>query len=240
MSLLTALLSPNHSLACWRVGGKLSAYADGVLSNAERRGVSVHLRECRACGSRHEELMRTRSALKRLPPVAPPDELNTKLQELAVQEALFRQNVLRGESAMQFSWDSLKVRASNAMRPLAIPFAGGLVSALVLFSMLVPAYPGAARFTANDVPTSFHQEPTVKSVAPFALSDDDLEVEITVDDQGHVIDYSLPQGKVSAELRREIENSLLFTRFTPAMSFGQPTTGRIRLSFRRSYIDVKG
>jgi len=125
------------------------------------------------------------------------------------------------------------------MQPLAIPLAGGLTSSLMLFAMLAPSYPGVARASVDDVPTAFYQEPSVKSIAPFGLSNDEVTVELTLDETGQVIDYYLPD-KASEELRREVENTLLFARFTPALAFGQPTTGRLRISFRRSHIDVKG
>ena len=44
----------------------------------------------------------------------------------------------------------------------------------------------------------------------------------------------------SPGIRRNIESSLLFTKFTPATTFGQPMSGKIRLSFRNSSINVKG
>jgi len=241
MKIQSALMSPRSTFACWRVGRRLSAYVDGVLAHADRREAAVHVRECRTCSRRYEELSRTRLLVKRLPAVPPPDHLSATLRIMAQRQAAIRQDQIRSRGVFDFAWEGLKMRAANTMRPLAIPFAGGLVSAMVLFSMMVPTYPGnVARITANDVPTAFYQEPTVKSMAPFGLSNDEVLVEVIIDDQGQVVDYSLPHGKVNAELRREIENSLLFARFTPALTFGQPTTGRIRLSFRRSYIDVKG
>jgi len=87
MRLLTALFSPRSSPACWRVGSRLSGYVDGVLAHAERREVSVHLRECGKCALRYEELSRTRGLVKKLPSMAPPSELSVRLREMALQEA---------------------------------------------------------------------------------------------------------------------------------------------------------
>ena len=36
------------------------------------------------------------------------------------------------------------------------------------------------------------------------------------------------------------EDALLAAQFTPATAFGQPTSGRISVSFRTSIIDVRG
>jgi hypothetical protein len=38
----------------------------------------------------------------------------------------------------------------------------------------------------------------------------------------------------------QIGNMILFTSFSPATAFGQPTAGRVWVSFRRSHIVVKG
>jgi hypothetical protein len=239
------------TLTCRRIDGMLSGFADGVLAHAERREVAVHLRECDRCARRQEELTRSRMLLKALPVKTPPALLTARLSMLASREAALRRTEVRRDYDSGFAWSGWKQRAENLMRPLAIPFAGGLVSALVLFSMLVPTYPVIARAAVNgDVPTAFYQEPSVKidvlqnllrqSWAPFGISDDEVVVELFLDEQGQVIDYKIPRDKTSPELRREIENTLLFARFTPALSFGQPINGKLRLTFRRSHIDVKG
>lgn len=218
----------------------LSAYVDGVLPNAERREVSVHIRSCHSCRLQFEQLEQARHLLKRLPRHAPPSLLAEKLRGLAATESARRRADLSRVNPIRYAWQAASVRLENLMRPLAIPFAGGMVSAMVLFSMLVPTYPIVARTVLEDVPTVLYQEPTVKSVAPFAFADQEFLVEVTIDELGQVIDYKLPQGTESEELKREIENTLLFARFTPALAFGQPTAGKVRLSFRRSFIDVKG
>jgi hypothetical protein len=64
-----------------------------------------------------------------------------------------------------------------------------------------------------------------------------------VDEQGRMIDYAVVAGAgvlANAAVRRRLENMLLFTEFTPATSFGQPMTSKMRIWFRTSRIDVKG
>lgn len=219
----------------------LSAYADGVLAHAERREVAVHLRECENCARSNEQLSRTKRMVKALPAKVPPAHLTASLHLLANRELSARRSQQKKRYALDFAWSAWKLRLENLMRPLAIPFAGGLVSALVLFSMLVPTYPVIARATVNDVPTAFYQQPTLKSWSPFGISNDEVVVvEVSLDEQGQVIDYRLPLETPSPALRSQIENTLLFARFNPALSFGQPILGKIRLTFRRSEIDVKG
>jgi hypothetical protein len=43
-----------------------------------------------------------------------------------------------------------------------------------------------------------------------------------------------------AELRRTVENNLLFMRFKPAEFFGHRTTAKLRITIRRSQLEVKG
>lgn len=238
MSIRKALLSMNDYFACWNAGRKLCAYVDGALRPEARRTVGAHLKQCVKCSRQYEDMVQAKGLLKVLPRVGAPKDLTVSLRILASRERVRR---LSGRPL--FDFEPLMTRIRNMMQPLAIPFAGGLVSALVLFSMLLPSYPLRQSAMANlDVPTGFYTDPELKSLAPFSFSDPERVVmlELVIDENGRVVDYSLPDGPANASLRRAIENSLLFTTFTPAMSFGQPIAGRIRLSFQRSQIEVKG
>jgi len=168
--------------------------------------------------------------------------LRTDLRIIASREAASRRSVGTAKERCAAWLADVKLWTDNLMRPLAIPTAGGFASALVLFSVFasgitIPSVPGSA-----DVPTGLYTEASVKSYLPLGFDGSDTVVELTIDDQGRVIDYSLPNlpNASSRELRRNIENHLLFTQFTPATSFGQPTAGKVRLWFRSSRIDVKG
>jgi hypothetical protein len=168
--------------------------------------------------------------------------LKTRLRVLASHEASRRRERQAGRFT---SWRrSLELWLGELMRPLAIPTAGGFVAAVLLFSMLAPslAVRGASVETA-DTPTGLYTVATVKSSLPFGYGGQDLLVDVSVDEFGRMIDYSIPQAyylKSSPELRRNIENHLITMVFNPATSFGQPTSGRIRLWFRTSRIDIKG
>jgi hypothetical protein len=108
---------------------------------------------------------------------------------------------------------------------------------------VVPAYPLRAANATVDVPTVLTTQVAVKGMAPFFGGGDDVVVDVTVDEQGRMIDYAVVAGAsalANASLRRRLENVLLFTEFTPATSFGQPMSSKTRLWFRTSRIDVKG
>jgi hypothetical protein len=141
--------------------------------------------------------------------------------------------------------DRLELSLRHLMRPLALPAVGGLCSAVFLFSTLAPTFRSAFAMgaLAGDVPTMLATEPMLKDTAPVAFADGDAVVDLQLDDRGRIINYSIVSapGQQSEKLRRSIENSLLFTEFWPATTFGRPVAGAIRISFRNnSRIDVRG
>ena len=177
-------------------------------------------------------------ALRSLPRRVPPQGFTSSLLVIASREQ--RRRVYgRGLAFL----DRLHLFFDNLMRPLALPFAGGVFSTIVLFSMwLVPLYPlrGSDAF---DVPSSLTTEAAVKVTAPVSFDDaDDVIVDVTIDGDGRMVDYKIVSGNIPNDqaLRRSIAGVLLLTRFTPATSFGQPVEGSLRLSLRSSHIDVKG
>ena len=151
-----------------------------------------------------------------------------------------------GASAWTRLRDRLQLSLSNLMRPLALPLAGGLCAALVLFSALVPTFTSTFASGKNDapwdVPTVLTTEPSLKYMAPIAFGEADAIVDLNIDDQGRIVNYSIVSAPGQTEqLRRRIENSLLFTEFWPATAFGKPIAGTIRISFHNSsHVEVKG
>lgn len=190
-----------------------------------------------------DELLRH---LKSLPARTPPESLTVRLRVTASQEAVRR----RTRVSLPVFWRHLlglaRLRSHNLMRPLAIPTAGGFVSALLLFAMLAPGLMvqgSSISATSNeDVPTGLYTGASLRSFVPLDFTHQEVDIELTIDGQGRIVDYEIPNGRIlkCPALRRAIEKNLLFTQFNPATSFGQPMTGKVRLSFRTSRIDVKG
>jgi hypothetical protein len=176
--------------------------------------------------------------LRSLPRLRPPARLNSSLKVMASREA---QRLVRGRSLTRM--DRFRLSFDNLMRPLALPFAGGVFSAVILFSMwVVPSFPVHAS-TTSDVPLGIQTDASVRRMAPIAATPEmDVVVDVTIDGVGRMVDYSIVSGDVpnDASLRRSIEGFLLLTSFTPATAFGQPVEGRLRLTLRSSHIDVKG
>jgi hypothetical protein len=66
-----------------------------------------------------------------------------------------------------------------------------------------------------------------------------LQVYVTVDARGQMVDYEILSGPASPSLRHQLDEILLFSRFRPMMSFGRPTSGgHVILSF--SAVRVRG
>lgn len=175
-------------------------------------------------------------ALRALPARIPPSGLTTSLRVIASRH---RQ---RQSSRSSVTWrDRARLFATNLMRPLALPFAGGVFSTVVLFSTyLMATYPVRASSTF-DVPTGLFTEATVKGTGPIgSAAGDDVIVDVTVNDQGRMVDYTIVTAGANESLKRSIETMLLFTEFTPATAFGQPVSAKMRISLRKSFVDVKG
>jgi len=224
-------------MSCQFTQESISRYMDNRLGQPERGNVILHLAACGECATRYEQMVGLRQNLRSLPIAQAPARLATDLHVLASRE-LVRRRRRSSASALMQSWrDRARLLIDNLMRPLALPFVGGgLTSALFMFGILMPNI-GFIHNPANDTPSGIYTEASVIKVAAFASpgkSSDDTVVEVYIDGQGHMVDYNLLQGKMTGE----IGNLLLFSTFTPATMFMQPTAGKVVI--RRSQIVVKG
>jgi hypothetical protein len=139
------------------------------------------------------------------------------------------------------------VKLANLMRPVALPAAGGLLAALILFGVLMPGV-SVARFVGADVPTVLQTGARVKiaSIVPEFPVDEDLLIEALVDQQGRIVSFDvLSNGHRSPALElalhQQLSQMLLTTSFQPATEFGQPIAGKVLLSIRRvSSITIRG
>jgi len=224
-------------MSCQFTQESLSRYLDNRLPEPERSGVVLHLAACGECATRHEQMVELRENLRSLPIALAPARLATDLRVLASKE-LVRNRRRSSIFALMQSWrDAARLVIDNLMRPLALPaVGGGLTSALFIFGMLMPNL-GFLHNAVNDTPSGIYTEASVIKVAAFASpgkSNDDTVVEVQINEQGRMVDYNVLQGQMTGE----IGNLLLFSTFTPATMFLQPTAGKVVI--RRSQIVVKG
>ncbi len=222
-------------MTCTDTRSLLSPYLDGALTGAERQAVSAHLQSCAVCTTELAGLNRTQalvSALGRQP--APPD-LALRLRVAISQE-------------MSMTWERRMQRAlgrmEDTMNAFMLPATGGLVTAVVMFGLLIGGFMSMPRMVSagSDVPTSLYMPPKLAS-APFSdiftvKSESPVVIEALVDANGRVQDYRIIAGQDTVEVRKQLDRSLIFTVFEPAIAFGQPSPGKVVLTFAN--IDVKG
>lgn len=236
-------------MTCWKIRRKLPGYLDGALPNGEHSPVREHLEYCADCRRELERYRKLSMLMSRFERAVPPPDLALRIR-VAVAQA-------RASQGWAYRLNRVKIRTSlilqNILQPLAVPATGGLVAAMLVFTVMshMVAWGVPLGAVPNDLPTNLLQPARLESLAPFPVSgpleNDDtglagphaLLVEATVNAQGEVVNYQILSGPADLATRRQLDQVLLFSRFRPQMSFGRPTPGgRVVLSF--SEIRVKG
>jgi len=229
---------------CQQVKLTLSEFQDGRVLDEDRRQIQEHLAHCHSCAGHLAQLEMVRHSLRSMPHRPVPAHLVFALRSLASREAARRRYYAGLRGALRAAAERTSLWMNNLMRPVALPAAGGLLSAVFLFTLVLANLHGFSAEPGNDVPLTLVTAPTVRSVL-FDLSEDsEVTLDIFVDEQGRVLDFVIPKndGSVaSEEMRRRLAATLLMTSFHPATAFGQPVSGWVRVKFRgRSGIDVRG
>jgi len=185
--------------------------------------------------------------LQSLPRLNPPRELQTQLRVLASRHAQRRRHFASLRAFVSFVREETALLFNNLARPYAVPCAGGLLSTLFLFGLVAPTF-AVNRNIRQDVPTAISTKASLEFALTLHLSGDDddfdeIVVDVTTDAQGRVTGFSVPVDQAWAHdraLLRNLESTLLYTKFTPATFFGQPAIGKSRITIRRNSVDVKG
>jgi hypothetical protein len=218
--------------------------SDRRLDAGFREALDAHRAKCAACGDFAFRSQHQRRAVRALPSRNVPVQLAVQLRIMASKD--------RAARAVRRDWNSrveawrrdMIVWVNNLLKPAAIPAAGGLASAVLLFGMLMPTFVVHANSNA-DTPAGWFQSAEVDYLSPFGVNAEQITVDVRIDSYGRVIDYTVPHGISDVwlqdkALRRAVENNLLFMSFRPAIFFGQPATDTIRITIRRSQIEVRG
>ncbi|HVH72626.1 MAG TPA: zf-HC2 domain-containing protein, partial [Candidatus Dormibacteraeota bacterium] len=232
-------------MKCTTVRENLAGYLDDALIGEERvrerAAISKHLDSCSGCRKELQRFRKLAVLLSRVPKSVPPADLVVRIK-VAASQAQQSQN---WSSRFRHFREHAAIVLENVFRPLTVPATGGLVSALVVFAMVFQMIvPGiAVRAVENDVPINLMRPAKMVSLSDYPevwpekheseLSlPHGLLVDVTVDAQGHMTDYHILSGPTSLELRRQLDQMLLFSRFSPMLSFGRPTAGgHVVLSF---------
>ena len=231
-------------MSCDNVQERISSFVDRRLPDAERENVAAHVASCRDCGAHLEAIEGVRRAVASLNRPTVPLSLTARLRVLASHEHA-RQLARISWFARYTAWkDRLALGFNNMMRPLAFPFAGGIASALILFGLMIPimtvehAYADQGLqvyFTAPEgdvvaLAPSGRYAPPESENPPFieragaSVPDAANVVDLTIDQSGHVYNWTVTRG----ELTPDLANIIMFGQFSPATNMGLPTFGRVR------------
>lgn len=223
-------------VVCRSVLDASADYLDRRCTEFRSREIQRHLDGCAECAARMEELAQLRRSVRSLPSRTVPANVAVGLRVVASREHARRAGLPSWGNRLLF-W------MSNRWRPLGLPMAGGLASACVLFATMMPTFAKPVSLP-NDQPPAWYRQAELSDMGPFGVCMDHLTLDVDLDQTGRMVDYRIPDTETlllqDLELRRQIENNLLFMQFKPAAFFGQPTAGKIRINIRRSQLDVKG
>jgi hypothetical protein len=232
-------------MSCENVQELISPLLDREVSASERENVLEHIKVCRHCASQLESTQILSTALRRLnqPPV--PVALTAQLRVMASHEC--ERRLVRASLAARWrAWSSsARLWFDNLMRPVALPFAGGVLSAMVLFGLLVPSlsfshnfadqmfltYPEgdviALSSNGTYVPANYGD---ILKIVPANMDSSEYVnvIWLTVNETGKVVDYSIERGNLTPDL----QSIILFSHFTPATVLGLPISGRVRVAQR--------
>jgi len=210
----------------------------GGSPRATRGDIMLHLDICRKCELHGAEVRSLRSGLRHLPARHVPPILNTRLRVLASRE---RARLLTHRdlgSRLRDLGSNLRLWFDNLLKPFAVPAAGGILASFLCFGVIVDTLHVVPDWT-NDIPIGLYTDVTIDEPSPFTHNGPDVMVQLTVDSDGNVTDYELPQGhNASIEEMQEIGNLAFFTTFTPAKRLGQAVSSK-RL-FYIHHMSIKG
>ena len=228
-------------MSCENVQDLISPLLDRQLAGDERDIALAHLEVCRTCRAHLETVQNQRSQLRAMDSARVPGGLSARLRVTASYER--ERRLIRANLSVRLkSWYAgVRLYVDNLMRPLALPFAGGVTSAIACFSVLIPllSFPHNVRdatfFTAPNgtlvvqgvtgmyLPNTAVDLPRIEPV-DADNPDNANVVELTIDERGKVSDWSVVRGKLTPD----IENIIMFSKFSPAMYLGLPTWGKVK------------
>jgi hypothetical protein len=221
---------------CGEAKKLFSPYLDGQVSGREMRALDGHIDECSRCAREYVAMRRTQLLLANLGSKKAPADLPLRLR-VAISREVAQKRRSRFEGVL--------VRLENALNAFMVPATAGLVSAVLIFGLLLGfiALPGQLQAASGDVPLMLYTAPqleqSVFGTSLGSIGDDSVVIEAYVDANGRVEDYRiLSQSEDAKAMLPQVKNLLIFTTFRPALSMGRPTAGRAVISFSR--ISVKG
>jgi hypothetical protein len=230
-------------MSCEYVQKRISLVLDCNLPAGEREDVLAHLDACGKCGERFESMQYMRASLRDMARPRVPAALSTKLRVMASHECA-RRIARKNLSARLAHWvTATRLAFDNMMRPFAVPVTGGVLSAFVIFSLLVPSlsfrhshsYEPPLAMLTQDVQWGDPDGEIVGTSGKAMwlepggalIYGNEVSLTLLIDERGRVQDFYLSGGKLTDEMT----SLILLSQFTPATVNGQPTWGLKQVVF---------
>jgi hypothetical protein len=220
-------------MSCKKVQKLISLLLDRRVAGGERERLLAHLASCGACAHRLQVLEGLRSELRQVAAPAVPQHLARKLRVMAAEESIRQMARVNGLRPVAYWTVRLQLFFDNLMRPAALPFAGGLLSALVVFSLIfLPSFNagGPLGFDPSIELVTLADGRVVGASGEIlrgpATAIDATVVELTIDQNGNVRDWSMVRGQMT----QDIKNMIVYSQFTPATYFGVPVQSKVQVA----------
>lgn len=222
-----------EELNCKSVRLNLWDYAARILAPSENAAMDAHLDTCRECDRCLADVSSLRNGFRHLPVQAVPPLVETRLLVIASRERSRQLLRLNPGAWLRDKFASAMMAFDHFLRPFAVPATGGLLTSCLCFSLIAHALWLRPYLVDNDIPIGLFTEMTIDDVSPFSFSGKDVTVQVTVDADGNVANYSMPQGSSpTPEEFESIGSLLLYSTFTPAMRDGQRVSSKRLLAIR--------
>ncbi|MGA2272191.1 MAG: zf-HC2 domain-containing protein [Bryobacteraceae bacterium] len=231
-------------MSCEYARARISSLLDHGLEEQERRDTLAHLGSCGRCHDEYQAFEEQRLAMRSMGELAVPPVVTHRLRVLASHERLRQMARASISARLRHMADNARLFMDNMMRPVALPFGGGLISAMLLFGILAPGLsftrsldfdpsvvsmvtlPQGRRAAGEVVSVEMAGFVSVEGAGSIPSSTDSTLVELTVDRFGQVRDWRMVQGELTPAVKRVI----LYFSFNPGTYFGVPTDSKILVS----------
>lgn len=222
---------------CESVRRLVALFREEEMPPRERQIVAAHLPACEDCDLYTRDLRYVQTSLRRSPQMAVPQSLTSKLMVSASYDRERRQGAGEFSSPWQRWQTRARLMMQDLMKPLAVPAAGGLLSSILFFTMLVNTF-AVGMPAQDDIPLGVVTQATVDTVSPFGFTGSEMIVELSIDKAGKVVGVSTHNVVLTREEMNHLGRLVLFTKFNPATADGQPVSGKILL--KSLGINVRG
>ena len=225
-------------MSCEYARARISSLLDHGLEDQERHDTLAHLESCGQCHDEYQALEKQRLAMRSMEELAVPPVLTHRLRVLASHERVRQMARASLSARLRDMADNARLFRDNMMRPVALPVGGGLLSAILLFSILAPGLNFNRNLESDASVISLVTLPEGRvvgasgevyrpeMVSSIPSSTDSTLVELSVDRYGHVSDWKVLRG----EMTPDVKSIIVLSVFDPGTYFGVPTDSKILVS----------